>query len=308
MHKIKIRLLLVILSFFIGFSCAETNDRPITPGTPSEIPLRLKKIMPDLYLITGRGANVVVRRTPEGLFLIDNKVQYNIVWRELNELIKEKISTQPIRYAFITHHHADHGGNNQRVIDSGAELIGHKNIVDILQTYKSIIAPVNPAPPTITFTEKYTVKIADVEAIAYYWGPGHTNADIAIYFPDQKVVAVADMLYINGEPAVDGLDGHGSLFGMLQRIDDLLGLEFELAIPGRGDNVFTRQEVILYRDRLAELIRRGQQAIKQGATEETWVDTVQPYDLGFRLVGHFWTSPKHFAPIYRELSDSVKGQ
>lgn len=264
--------------------------------------------MPDLYLITGRGANAVVRRTSEGLFLIDNKVQYDIVWRELNELIRKKISTQPIRYAFITHHHADHGGNNQRVIDSGTELIGHKNIISILQNYKSIIAPVNPAIPTITFTEKYAAKIADVKAIAYYWGPGHTNADIAIYFPDQKAVVVGDMLYLNGEPAVDALDGHGSLFGMLQRIDDLLSLDFVLAIPGRGDNVFTRQEVILYRDRLAELIRRGQQAIIQGVTQEEWVDKVQTYDLGFRFTGHFWKSSKYFAPIYQELLDSVKGQ
>lgn len=184
-------------------------------------------------------------------------------------------------------------------------MIGHENVIHILENYKSIIAPVNPAKPSVTFKDQYTATIGDVEAVAYYWGKSHTEADIAIYFPDQKSVAVGDILYMSGEVAIDGPDGNGSIFGMLERIDDLLKLDFEIAIPGHGDNVFTYEEVVLYQDRLGELIRRGQQAIREGVSQEDWVKSVDIYDLGFRFKGHFWYSQKHLAPVYQELSQSA---
>ncbi|MDZ7770633.1 MAG: hypothetical protein U5K38_16985 [Woeseiaceae bacterium] len=58
--------------------------------------------MPDLFLITGRGGNSVVRRTDDGLVLVDNKVMYNLVWDELNQIIDRRVGDQPVKLAFIT--------------------------------------------------------------------------------------------------------------------------------------------------------------------------------------------------------------
>ena len=298
-------LLAILIIPLVVSGQTSTWDREIAPGSPSAIPVRSKTIMPDLYLLTGRGGNAVIRSTAEGLFLIDNKVQYNLVWEEILTHAEQKTGSRDIRIAFVTHHHADHSGNNQKVIDAGADLIAHENIVGILQNYRSIIAPVNPAMPTITFEHSYRVSLGGVEAIAYHWGSSHTEADIAVFFPDQRSVVVGDMLHMSGEIAIDGPDGHGSLLGMLDRVDNLLQLDFLIAVPGHGDNVFTYEEVALYRDRLAAFIDRGKQLIENGVSQEDWVDAVQPYDLGFRLVGHFWTSPVHFAPVYNELAASI---
>jgi glyoxylase-like metal-dependent hydrolase (beta-lactamase superfamily II) len=300
------------LSWALFMSCAQTAvaqsaiagptaERPPAPGTPATIPIMPKEIMPGLFLFTGRGGNAIVRATPDGLIVIDNKVMRESVFREFNEAIVQRMGNQPIKYAFITHHHADHGGNNARLRAAGVELIGHKNLIDILKTYKSAIAPKNPAPPSITFDKEYRVTLGGVEAIAYHWGAGHTNADIAVYFPDQRVVVAGDMLHMAGDPSVDIVDGHGSLLGFRQRIDDLLKLDFILAIPGHGENAVTRPEVMLYRARIQKLIDRGIAAVKRGVKPDGLRDAMRSDDLGIRLVGHFWTDPRYIAPIYEEL-------
>ncbi len=281
-------------------------DRPIRPGTPSAIPARIKKIMPELYLVTGRGGNSVVRNTSEGPILVDTKVMYNVVWNELETMIAERVSEKPVKLAFVTHHHADHGGNNLAVIDSGAELVGHENIIDILATYKSIIAPVNPANPTITFKDRFERVVGGVPVVAYFWGPAHTNADIAVHFPQDKVVVVGDMMSFGGAVAVDTTDGQGSLLGMRARLDDILELDFQLAISGSGENVMTRDEVELYRDRFDELVERGIRAVERGVAPEGLHEAMLSYDLGFRLVGHFWTEARYMEDVHEELVAEIR--
>ncbi len=276
-------------------------EKPPAPGTPATIPVLSKEIMPNLFLFIGRGGNAVVRATPDGLILIDNKVMRESVYRELTDAIATRTGGKPIKYAFVTHHHADHSGNNARIMAAGVPLIGHSNLAGILRTYKSAIAPVNPAPPSVTFDRTYRIRLGGVEAIAYHWGPGHTRADIAVYFPDQRVVVAGDMLHMAGDPSVDILDGGGSLIGFRDRIDDLLKLDFVIAIPGHGENGLTRKEVELYRDRITQLIDRGVQAVRRGVPLGGLLDAMQSHDLGLRLVGHFWTDPRYLAPIYEEL-------
>ncbi|WP_326525742.1 MBL fold metallo-hydrolase [Sphingomonas sp.] len=280
-------------------------ERPPAPGTPATIPVLSKEIMPGLFLFTGRGGNAVVRATPDGLIAVDNKVMRESVFNELRDAIAKRAGDQPIKVAFITHHHADHGGSNARIRADGAELIGHSNLPAILTTYTSTIAPRNPAPPSITFEREHRVTLGGVEAIAYHWGPGHTGADIAVYFPDQRVVVAGDMLHMAGDPAIDILDGGGSLIGFRDRIDDLLKLDFVLAIPGHGENAVTRDEVKLYRQRIQQLIDRGIAAVRRGVKPDDLRDAMRSDDLGFRLVGHFWTDPRYIAPIHAELLNAA---
>lgn len=286
---------------------ADPLDRPIRQGTPSAVPVTVRQVGQNLYMITGRGGNVVAKTTPDGLILVDNKVMYRAVYQELKRTLAALPSGGAVKYAFVTHHHADHGGNSQALIDDGAVLIGHESLAGILATYRSSIAPVNPAAPTVTFDHIYKLELGGVQVVAYHWGPGHTRADIAVHFPRERVVAVGDMVYQSGELAVDALDGGGSLIGMRRRIDDLLALDFDVVVPGHGDNVMTRGELELYAARLGTLIGRGVEAVKAGVAADALVEAMRSDDLGFRLVGHFWSDPKYLAPIYAELQGVAAG-
>lgn len=285
-----------------------TLDRPYKAGTPGEIPIRLWEISPDFYIATGRGCVSLVVDTSDGLVLVDTKLMYPATFKELKENTLKKTGKDRFTTVFMTHHHANHTGGNLFALEEGADLIGHETASVILDTYKTKIAPINPAKPTITFSDTYKMQAGDKRIEAYYWGPAHTNGDIAVYFPDQKIVAAGDLIDGSGGIAVDIVDGKGSLIGSLHRVDDLLELDFEILIPGHGYNVLTRDEVIVYRNRLASLIDRGKNAIRNDVKVGQLRDAMQSDDLGFRLAGHFWTSEKHIQTIFNELTNAVANQ
>ena len=77
-----------------------------------------------------------------------------------------------------------------------------------------------------------------------------------VYFPDAKVVMVSDQMTDNA-PIVDFANG-GSAVGWAPILDGVLKLDFEMAIPGRGEPK-TRAEVEAYRTKFATVVtaRRG---------------------------------------------------
>ena len=84
---------------------------------------KIRLLKPNLYMITGGGANTLIRVTPEGLIVVDTKNPGDENFDRVMEEIKS-VSTLPVKYVLNTHHHPDHVGNNQKFIDAGAT--GHR--------------------------------------------------------------------------------------------------------------------------------------------------------------------------------------
>ena len=91
---------------------------------------KIRELKPNLYLITGAGANTLVRVTPEGLIVIDTKLASDENYKRLMEEIGS-VSKLPVKYVLNTHHHPDHVGNNQKFIDAvyrASERVGWENV------------------------------------------------------------------------------------------------------------------------------------------------------------------------------------
>lgn len=288
-----------------GLSNNQVFARPFAPGTPAEIPVRVREIAPDFFLLIGRGGNSLVVRTEEGMVLVDTKLMYSAAYSELMTAAADRTGLDKPVLTFLTHHHADHTGGNHFVLHDGSRLVGHENVATFLEAYVSRIAPVNPAQPSETFSRTFREEIGGQGIVAYYWGPAHTNGDIAIHFPGAGIIAVGDMVYGNGELAVDYVDGEGSLLGMLDRLSDILALDFQILVPGHGDTIMTREEVIIYRDRLARFVNRGKDAVRRGVGVAGLREAMRSDDIGFRLLGHFWTEERYLQPMHDELVVAV---
>jgi glyoxylase-like metal-dependent hydrolase (beta-lactamase superfamily II) len=136
------------------------------------------------------------------------------------------------------------------------------------------------------------LKLGGAEVHAHAYGRGHTGDDTMVYFPDAKVVMVSDQI-TNATPIVDFANG-GSAVGWTSILDGVLKLDFEMAIPGRGDPK-TRAEVEAFRAQFASLISRATEAVKAGATRDTLASQVKTDDLGWQL------NPQFFGQLYDEL-------
>jgi hypothetical protein len=98
----------------------------------------------------------------------------------------------------------------------------------------------------------------------------------------------------NATPIVDFANG-GSAVGWAPILDGVLKLDFEMAIPGRGEPK-TRAEVEAYRTKFATVVMRAQEAIKAGATRETLATQMKTDDLGWNFNAQFYGS------LYDELT------
>jgi glyoxylase-like metal-dependent hydrolase (beta-lactamase superfamily II) len=251
---------------------------------------KIRLLKPNLYMITGGGANTLVRVTPEGLILVDTKNPGDENYNRVMEEIKS-VSDLPVKYVLNTHHHPDHVGTNQKFIDAGATVIA-------LEALKADMASDTrtkdiPGRPTQTFAKDYVLKFGGAEVDAHFYGRGHTGDDTMVYFPDLKVVMVSDQMS-DATPIVDFANG-GSAVEFTRSLEGVLKLDFDMAIPGRGEPK-TRADVQAFRDKFAMVISRASDAIKAGATRDTLASQVKTDDLGWMFNAGFYGS------LYDELT------
>jgi len=258
------------------------------PADNTAMPAR--QLKPGLFMITGAGANTLVRVTPEGLIVVDTKNQGDEQYNSLEKEIKA-VSPQPVKYVLNTQHHPDHVGNNQKFIDGGAQVVG-------LEALKTFMAndprTANiPGRPTQTFAKDHVLKLGGVEVHAHFYGRGHTGDDTMVYFPDAKVVMVSDDM-ADGNPIVDWAQG-GSWVEWSKALEGVLKLDFDTAIQGRGEPK-TRAEVQAFKDKVDLVIKRANDAIKAGATKDTLAMQVKVDDLAP------WNfNAQFFSNLYDEL-------
>ncbi len=227
--------------------------------------------------------------TPEGVIVVDTKLASDENYKRLMEEIGS-VSKVPVKYVINTHHHPDHVGNNQKFIDAGAQVVG----LDALKKYMTSDPRTKdiPGPPTVTFAKDYMLRFGGAVVEAHAYGRGHTGDDTMVYFPDAKVVMVSDQI-TNATPIVDFANG-GSAVEWTQILDGVLKLDFESAIPGRGEPK-TRAEVQAYRTNFATLLSRATDAIKGGATRDTLAMQVKTDDLGWQF------NPQFYGQLYEEI-------
>jgi len=251
---------------------------------------KIRMLKPNLYMITGGGANTLIRVTPEGLIVVDTKNPGDDNYNRVMEEIKS-VSELPVKYVLNTHHHPDHVGTNQKFIDAGAQVVA----LDALKTNMGTDPRTKDIPgrPTVTFAKDYVLKFGGAEVDAHFYGRGHTGDDTMVYFPDLKVVMVSDQI-TDANPIVDFANG-GSAVEWTKVLDGVLKLDFETAIPGRGEPK-SRADIEAFRTKFATLLTRASDAIKAGATKETLPMQVQTEDLGWRFNAQFYGS------LYDELA------
>jgi len=285
----KLFFAIALITTLVGIAAAQQPAGGRAPDTVAAA----RQLKPGFFLITGAGANTAVRVTPEGLIVVDTKnpsTEANNIFAALNAQLKA-ISPLPVKYILNTHHHPDHTGSNGALVDLGAKVIG-------LEALKSNMAADTrtaqiPGRPTETFAKDYVLKFGGVQVDAHHYGNAHTNDDTVVYFPDLKIAMISDTV-TDTNPVVDWANG-GSVLGWKTSLDAILKLDFETAIPGRGEPR-PKADVAAFKMKIDTVIDRGNAAIKAGATKDTFMAQVKIDDLG-------WMEQKAFFDnLYDELT------
>jgi cyclase len=225
-------------------------------------PLGLQKLRDDLYVFgvtKGVGAgNVAIYLTEEGVILVDDMFE-----RNHDEIIAsvKTLTGKAIKYVLNSHQHEDHAGGNARMLGLDAEVIAHRNARSNMALLKQ------PGLPRITFSDQMEVHLGGKEVRAYYYGRGHTGGDAILYFPALKVIHTGDLfLTFPTSPFIDYANG-GSALEWTKTLDEVLKLDFDVAIPGHGP-ISDRAGVVKWRNSFAAMRDRIRGMVQQGQSKE----------------------------------------
>lgn len=247
------------LFMFSGMALAQ-NDM-------SEVEIRAEHVGGNVHALFGRGGNIGVLTTPEGVVLIDD--QYAPLTDKVRAAVSE-ISDAPIRFVINTHWHGDHTGGNENLGKAGVLILAHDNVHARMSTdqempafNRSVPAAPQGALPVVTYNDELSIRLGE-QARAHHMPHGHTDGDSFIHFPDSNVIHMGDLFFKDRYPFID-LAAGGNILGMIAGVETALGIVEDNTgiIPGHGaladrdDLIAYRDMLITARDRVSALLEDG---------------------------------------------------
>lgn len=124
--------------------------------------------------------------------------------------------------------------------------------------------------PTLTLENSMTLHAGEREVRILYFGRGHTEGDVVVFLPKEKVLVTGDLL-TNSIPVMRDaypLEWSATLAGVEK-------LDYAQNIPGHGDVQQGKQRLVMLRSFLDELVPAVRRAISEGKTADEAKRTVK---------------------------------
>ena len=185
-------------------------------------------------------------------------------------------TAKPVCYVINTHVHPDHIYGNSAFKQPGVQFVGHyklaramagrgdhylgraAEVLDIHVNQDKII------PPDLQVKDRMTLNLGNRELLLTAHPTAHTDNDLSIYDPSTNTLWLADLLFLEHIPVIDG-----SIKGWLAELDKLERQNYRLVIPGHGTPVRNWPAAMLpQKAYLSDLAAELRGMIKQGKTLE----------------------------------------
>jgi cyclase len=249
---------------------AQAQGQPAGPrppaggGGPPTLPgiTAIEQVAPNLYKIFGAGGNTVVWVMADGVALVDTKLPNN-GQAILDEV--RKVTDKPVTLVINTHSHPDHNGSNQFFKDQGPSV---KVVAQANTAARMAVAsgpfPANPA--TDSFADSMTLGTGADRIELRYFGPGHTNGDAFVIFPQVKAMMMGDIMAWSMAPLIDGGSG-GSAIGLADTMEKAVASVkgVDIIIEGHG-YVTNWQRLVDYAAYSRALVEESKKALAAGKT------------------------------------------
>jgi glyoxylase-like metal-dependent hydrolase (beta-lactamase superfamily II) len=174
--------------------------------------------------------------------------------REMIDLYA-RVLPAPARRVVNTHHNGDHCWGNQLFED--AELIGHRlcaaafgkespAMMTALRAMAGADDPavagfarrlaawnfegVVPTPPTTLIDDRLDLDLGGVPVACIYVGPAHTQGDVIVHLPEERVVFTGDVLFRLCTP----IGWEGTFAKWREALDRIVALAPDVVVPGHG--------------------------------------------------------------------------
>jgi glyoxylase-like metal-dependent hydrolase (beta-lactamase superfamily II) len=204
-------------------------------------PLKVMPLKGNIYWTQGgAGGNTGIIVGQNGVIVVDTKTTVDSSKAVQEEIAK--ITPKPVTTAIITHSDGDHV-NGLGGFPAGLTIIAQENCKKEME---ASAGSRNPAPqdrlPTRTIAKDETLTIEGVRVRLLHFAPAHTSGDLAVYFPDQKVVFGGDLLVTNRPDTLIHVEKNGTAAGWIDSVKGMIALDADTYVTGHGD-LMTKDDV-----------------------------------------------------------------
>lgn len=201
---------------------------------PGTAPLRLEELDEKLYILHGgcMCGNTLFYIADGGVVMVDTKVagQGEAILAQLRT-----VTDKPLAMIINTHTHFDHTGSNAE-FGTVERIVAHENARASLMkpscgrvtNCEAFKGENERFLPNVTYSDSRTLNVGTDRIDVRHYGPGHTNGDTWIVFPDIRVAMGGDLFGAKGVPYIDTENG-GTALGYDETIASAVaGLEGEV--------------------------------------------------------------------------------
>ncbi len=140
-------------------------------------------------------------------------------------------------------------------------------------------------PPSLTFNDKLTLNLGDVTLELIYYGPAHTEDNIFVYIPEEKLLVAGDQ-FLQGSLAMTLLGMPTDVPRWLETLDSLLDGEKQIEHVVGGHWLIPLDELKSRRDYIRELWDGVIAAQKEGLDADTAAGRLS-LDGGFSSIRNY---------------------
>ena len=291
---------LLLLGLISTISAQQQTSQPGQLLRQEVPPISVQNVKGNIYQLKGGvGANSGFFVGEKEVLVIDAKMTEDSAKQIIAEI--KKVTPNPISYIILTHSDRDHV-NGLVGFPQGRDIISHeKTRAHMRRAFQS--AQELAYLPNITFSDRLSLYLGGVSRGTridlLYFGPAHTDGDAIVYFPDEKVAFIGDLIFI-GRDMLIHRNKNGNSFGLVKVLRAILNMDAEIFVHGHGD-LTTKNDIQNMIQNVEEKQIRIQALVKEGRTLEEVKKTFNIEDRPGQPEGMRWMSLVEV--IYLELTE-----
>ena len=297
----------------------------VPPGEIQVLP-----VQGNVHMLVGAGGNITVQAGNDGVLMVDTGLA-NMSQKVIAAM--RSISTKPLRYIVNTSAGAEYTGGNAAIADVGETIpfrepsytagpqgaldVGRASIISYYTVLHRLSAPTGQAAatpeegwPDNTFSIEQKRLYFNDEPVMIMHRPANSDGNSIVLFRKSDVVSAGAMLDLTAYPTIDTENG-GSIQGLVDAMNGLIDVVVPAAnaaggtmvVPGHG-RIADHAEVVYYRDMLTIIRDRIQDMIKRGQTLEqvTAARPTRDWDARYGTDTGAWTTSMFVEAAYRSLA------
>lgn len=210
--------------------------------------LSIQEITPGVHAVLGGICNRGLISHAGSVLVVDSGM--GVAEAEPLRAAAQERQKDGVLYLFNTHLHSDHVFGNQVFAD--CPIIAHTGVRNYLVAHgeaalarwrqnpntAALVSDVVITPPTLTFQDRTTLYIGDIEVQLLYIARAHSPSDSVAWLPQSRTLFTGDLLFNAQVPVwnhgAEGAPPGGSVANWIGALEKLEALGAQHAIPGHG--------------------------------------------------------------------------